>query len=269
MLNRNLSVNIAGLNVLLETDTQEGFLLLERWLREYKNDTEPDFTIRFFKEENRFKFGFEEEVADDSDRIIQLRVGMGHIDFERKYAEGPDAAAVNRELARFLFTNFLRITVQYLLPGYGGILIHASAVVDKNKGYVFVAPNDGGKTTVAQKTGKVILSDDCVGLNRLNRKWHTWATPWGDINNYGRYPVAGIFFLVKSRRLKCSSLDKLSAIKRLFSNVSLSFPTSPQREPDIFENILSILETVCNEVPVYSLKFRKDDNIFDEIVKGL
>lgn len=276
MSKRNLKVSIAGLSILLEVDTAEGYQLLEHWLSKFKlkrwsdkfkKDTRQEFTIHFSSDEKRFKFGLEEGTTDNSGGIIQLRVGMGQIDRINKYAEGPDAAAVNRELAEFLFSNFLRITVQYVLPKFGGILVHASAVVDKRKSYVFIAPNEGGKTTVAQKTGKFILSDDCIGLNRIHGLWNACATPWGDIYNYGRYPVAGLFFIYKSDRLKLSRMDKLLAVKKLFSNVCISFPTSRQREPDIFENMLSILDQICSEIPVYNLWFRKEDNVLNEIMK--
>ena len=239
MSSRKLKVNIAGLNILLEIDTREGFLLLEEWLREYKKDSDSDFTIHFFHDEKLFSFGFEEHAADDSDKIIQMSVKMGHIDYPNRYAMGPDAAMVNKELARFLFSNSLRIVVQYVLPMFGGILTHASAVVDNGKSYVFIGPNDGGKTTIAQNTGKVILSDDCIGLSRFEGGWNACATPWGNIHNSGLYPLAGIFFISKSDRLESARVDKLTAVKRLFSNICTSFPSSQKHASEILEYILS------------------------------
>jgi len=265
MSSRKLKVNIAGLNVLLETDTREGYMMLEEWLQDYKKDADPDFTLHFFHEEERFKLGFEGNLQGGSDETIQMSVKMGHIDYKNRYAMGPDASMVNKELAKFLFSNSLRIVVQYVLPKFGGVLIHASAVVNNGKSYVFIGPNDGGKTTIAQNTGKVILSDDCIGLNHINGKWNAYATPWGNIHNCGLYPIAGIFFISKSDRLKSAREDKLSAVKKLFSNICTAFPSSQKHASEIFDYILSILEKVCGEIPVYNLWFKKDDNVFDEI----
>jgi len=267
MSSRKLKVNIAGLSVLLEVDTREGYMMLEEWLEDYKNDTDPDFTLHFFHEEERFKLGFEGNLQGSSDEIIQMSVKMGHIDYQNRYAMGPDAAMINKELARFLFSNSLRIVVQYVLPKFGGVLIHASAVADNGKSYVFIGPNDGGKTTIAQNTGRVILSDDCIGLNRFEGGWNACATPWGNIHNYGLYPISGIFFISKSDRLESARVDKLTAVKKLFSNICTSFPSSQKHTSEIMENILSILEQVCCKIPAYNLWFRKDDNVFDEIIR--
>jgi len=265
MSSRKLKVNIAGLNILLEVDTREGYTMLEEWLRDYKKDADPDFTLHFFHEEERFKLGFEGNLQGGADEIIQMNVKMGHIDYKNRYAMGPDASMVNKELARFLFSNSLRIVVQYVLPKFDGVLIHASAVADNGKSYVFIGPNDGGKTTIAQNTGKVILSDDCIGLSRFEGEWNACATPWGNIHNSGLYPIAGIFFISKSDRLESARIDKLSTVKKLFSNICTSFPSSQKHASEILEYILSIFEQVCGEIPTYDLRFRKDDNVFDEI----
>jgi hypothetical protein len=265
MSSRKLKVNIAGLNVLLEVGTQEGYRMLEEWLRDFRKEADTDFTLYFSHEEERFRLGFEGNLQEDQDEIIQMSVKMGHIDNRNRCAMGPDAARVNKELARFLFSNSLRIVVQYVLPKFGGVLLHASAVVGNGKSYVFIGPNDGGKTTIAQNTGKVILSDDCIGLNRIDGEWNACATPWGNIHNSGLYPVACIFFISKSDRLESARVDRLSAVKRLFSNICTSFPSSQKEASKVLGYILSILEQVCGEIPAYTLRFRKDDNVFDEI----
>ncbi len=266
MSKKNLVVNIAGLNLYLETDTEEGFVILNEWLKDYKSNGDADFSIHFYKDKKIFDFVLEEN-GYGKEKNMKMQVMMGNVDLRKKFAFGPDASYINRELAKYLYSNFLRLVMQYVLPEYHGVLIHASAVMNEGEGYVFIGPNEGGKSTLAKKTGKLILSDDCIGLKYLNEKWYSCSTPWGDISSYGNFPMKGIYFINKSNALKIKKTEKIDAVKTLFSSVCVSFPKYPTENTEMIEHILSSVEQICCRVPIYNLEFRKNDNVFDEIFK--
>ncbi|MBN1273908.1 MAG: hypothetical protein JXB26_16715 [Candidatus Aminicenantes bacterium] len=269
MSTNKLLIRITGLSIALEADTKKGYHLLDQWLRLYRKNSKPDFLVRFCEDKNLFTFSLENGSNDTPEKMMHMFVRMGQVDLKKKYAFGPDVSLINKELAQYIFSNFLRITLQYILPHFGGILVHASGISDKQKGYVFIGPNEGGKSTLAKNSGKKVLSDDCVGLVKRNGTWHACSTPWGSSSHAGTVPLQGIYFISKSQELNSSPISQLAAVKKLFSSICTSFPLTNPQHTETIENLFTAVEQICREIPAFNLNFRKKDNVFDEITGNI
>jgi len=101
-------------------------------------------------------------AGDLTRRRVRFRLGLG--------------LALNPDLFRLLRG--------FLLVCDGGVLLHASAVVERERAWVFSGPSGSGKTTIAQLAGdRPVLNDETVTLRPGPRAHNAYATPF-----YGRAP---------------------------------------------------------------------------------
>ena len=96
------------------------------------------------------------------------------------------------------------------LPNFDACLLHASALVRHGRTAVFLAADEGGKTTAARLSPEgTILGDDQVLVRRDRDGFQVSGTPWGlHMDGKLRAPLAGLFLLEKAPRF---SLRPLSA----------------------------------------------------------
>ncbi len=96
-----------------------------------------------------------------------------HGDLERRLVDfraGP-GPALNPDLFRLLCS--------FLLMQKGGVLLHASSVVDGGRAWVFSGPSGSGKTTIAGLAGdRLVLNDETIALRPGPRGWEACATPF-------------------------------------------------------------------------------------------
>jgi hypothetical protein len=89
-----------------------------------------------------------------------------------------------------------------LLSQGRGALLHACAVSDNGRGFVFAGTSGAGKSTMAdlwkKHEGVAILSDDRVIVREMEGRFWAYGTPWhGDVKlgSPERAPIDGIFVL--------------------------------------------------------------------------
>jgi len=153
--------------------------------------------------------------------------------------------------------DLFRLLCSFLLMETGGVLLHASAVVDRARAWVFSGPSGSGKTTIASLAGdRPVLNDETIALRPGPRGWEACATPFygsggpamAPVNE--RAPLRGLCFLRKAdhfahRRLSCSE-----AVARAFPEVML-----PKRDGRVTERLLSTLAALAEAVPAWELTF--------------
>ncbi|MGB2879712.1 MAG: hypothetical protein WBD24_05995 [Candidatus Omnitrophota bacterium] len=265
MLNK-IYTNVAGVNICVDYDTPECGEVTRGFLKDFPSEetAEIDFNLKFSSEKSLLKFNFTHHENDLRNDNIGMSVEMGSISKDARFAVLPDMADQSIEVAEFILDNLLRICLQYILPGKRGIILHSSAVAERGKSFVFVGPNDGGKSTIARNTARQVLSDDCVALRKTDEGiWMGCATPWGDVHTTGEYPLEAIFFIEKSDSFYCERVSSLSAVKGLFANASFSFPDTEKHAGEILEKVLDVVTGVSESVPVYRMGFRKEDNVLE------
>lgn len=162
--------------------------------------------------------------------------------------------------------NLLFLTLfSLVLPNNNAILLHASGVLNKNKGHLFAAPSGGGKSTISKlaiKKGYTLLNDDRVFLykDKINKQLKICGTPWhGEIplftNKSGK--IDKIFFLVKSKYNKIQPMNKGVALTQLYRN-SCSFMAIS----DILKNKNNFYQVLLKEMDFYWLYFKPGQDLW-------
>ena len=161
--------------------------------------------------------------------------------------------------------DLFRLLCGFLLLQEGGVLLHASAVVDRGRAWVFSGPSGSGKTTIAGLAcHRRVLNDETIALRPGPRGWTVCATPF-----YGsggpemaraneRAPLRALCFLRKADRFTHRRLAPAQAVARAFPEVML-----PKRDGRVAEQLLAALTSLASRVPAYELAFAPRRAIWD------
>jgi hypothetical protein len=149
----------------------------------------------------------------------------------------------------------------------GGVMLHASSVVDRRGAWVFCGASESGKTTVAQLAGaRAVLSDETTAVRRQGTSYVACATPFfGEAGPVpaqasGEAPLTALFFLSKSTRFAHRPLARWDAVQRAFPQVFL-----PKRAPAMAEAILANLDVLTAAVPCFELEFAVRDELWSYV----
>jgi len=156
--------------------------------------------------------------------------------------------------------DLFRLLCSFLLMQKGGVFLHASAVVDRGRAWVFSGPSGSGKTTIAGLAGsRAVLNDETIALRSGRLGWEVCATPFygsggpamARVND--RAPLRGLCFLRKADRFAHRRLSPSEAVARAFPEVML-----PKRHARVTERLLATLAALAAAVPVWELTFAPD-----------
>lgn len=181
--------------------------------------------------------------GDVARRRVRFRVGPG--------------PALNPELFRLL--------CGFLLMQQGGVLLHASAVVHRERAWVFSGPSGSGKTTIAALAGdRPVLNDETVALRPGSRGFAVWATPFYGSGgptmarvNAGA-PLHALCFLKQAAEFAHRRLTAAEAVARAFPEVML-----PKRDRRVAERLLASLVALAETTPIYELAFAPSPALWD------
>jgi hypothetical protein len=159
--------------------------------------------------------------------------------------------------------NFPRMFSSFL-PCFSAILIHSSGVIRKGKAAVFLAPGEGGKTTVVKlSTGMPVLHDDQIVFRMEGDVISAYATPMGR-NTSGpcQARIGALFMLEKATHFELEPLKPADLVQCLWTeHIGYTFFLPKNLKKQAFQ----ILSNVCYKVPVYRMRFPKDYVDWDAI----
>jgi hypothetical protein len=154
------------------------------------------------------------------------------------------------------------------LVDFDGFMLHASAVVLDGKAYLFSAPSGTGKSTHTSLWLKsfgharaYIINDDKPALRLENGAFYVYGTPWsgkGYLNTNIKVPLQAIVFLRQAKENQIRRLTGKEAVPMLISQ-----SLRPNRDTEKMEKLLSLLNRLLTDTPVYQL----DCTISHEAVK--
>ncbi|MCX6556584.1 MAG: hypothetical protein NTW95_04005 [Candidatus Aminicenantes bacterium] len=143
------------------------------------------------------------------------------------------------------------------MPHFSAMLLHASAVVRKGKTAVFLAPDEGGKTTAARNSPEgTILCDDQVLVRQTHGGFQASGTPWGlYCNSKLQAPLSGLFLLEKSGHFALNPLPPKELSRYLWEEHKNQLAILP---PPLQAKAREITVAISNSVPSWKLSFSKD-----------
>jgi len=162
------------------------------------------------------------------------------------------------------------ILIPYLSQ-FSGIMLHCAGILRNGKVALFMAPDEGGKTTVAlsAETG-FILGDDQVVLRREKDTLVAYGTPWGCYNTPHRSGmVAGIFLLKKSNSFSLTPLKPSVLIEYLIKELRPQWSILPKQLRGV---ALDFLIKTCHGTKTYRMDFSReyiDWNVIDKIMANI
>ncbi|MFQ5877157.1 MAG: hypothetical protein ACE5JH_05630 [Acidobacteriota bacterium] len=162
--------------------------------------------------------------------------------------------------------NFLRVLTASIVVERGGFLLHGSGVVRRRRAYVFFGPSGSGKTTVTHLCPHdTILSDDLTLVVPHDGAYVAAGIPFGMAfhrvpETRACFPIASLNRLVKSERV---ARERLTGARAL-AEVAGCLPFVMQ-EPQRAARALAAAGRALREVPVYRLRFRRDDSFWSVV----
>lgn len=156
------------------------------------------------------------------------------------------------------------LTFAMFLPAFSAVMIHSSGLALGNGVALFLAPDEGGKTTVVRQTGAgTILCDDQVIVRKVDGELTAHGTPWGTITagpQYGR--LGGLFLLEKAERFELMPATSVEALEYLWSDHLDYHSFLPGR---MRTKLFEILCEACHRTPAYRMRFAPDHVDWDAV----
>jgi hypothetical protein len=143
------------------------------------------------------------------------------------------------------------------LLNFDSILIHGAGVIYNNKGLVFLASDEGGKSTAASLfSSGDILNDDQIILKREESEITVHSTPFGNMGCGPKKIHLNTFFLLeKSLFFELIPLRPRDILKFLWDEHMYRWFNMPKSHRI---RAFSILERACNQAICYKMRFPKD-----------
>ena len=158
---------------------------------------------------------------------------------------------------------FLRIVYSFILPGMGGLALHAASVVKGGRAYVFPGKSGAGKTTIAKlSSGTDLLTDEVSIVRGIGEQAVAYGTPFcGELRKPGqniKAPIAGLYFPVKDSNIYVQELPAKVALEMLLPCVVLF-----GQEQDIMEKAFHLSYQLASSIPCYELHFRPEPSFWN------
>ncbi|HVH70633.1 MAG TPA: hypothetical protein VNB49_05930 [Candidatus Dormibacteraeota bacterium] len=160
----------------------------------------------------------------------------------------------------------LRIVHSIALAENGGFLLHAASAVRHGRAYVFSGVSGAGKTTLSRLAPPdvQVLSDEISYVMRDGGIYRAYGTPFsGELASAGENisaPIAGLFFLVKSRANGLVQVGPAAALRALLRNILFL-----AQEPELVEQVFDSALHFVSGVPIRRMQFTPDARAWELI----
>ncbi len=215
-------------------------------------------------------------VPKDEEFNLNLRVTDGGISFFSSSTEGyfdhaSRSGLINIALSRqdnpATVENALRHLFGMLALNRGYVFIHGAACAQGESASVFLGPSGSGKSTVAsfaQERGYRILTDDFILLGRTDTL-RAFSSPFfGQVRvgtkNQESFAVKAVYLLHKA---SADSLVPIDSTTEKVAHLLANVPVAELGDTWILNRILSVVEGIARETPLYRMQFRNSPNFLD------
>jgi hypothetical protein len=181
------------------------------------------------------------------------------------FAESRLDAFYSPHLQDFFSRTYLGpIAFSPFLPSFSALILHSSGLVRNDSTALFLAPDEGGKTTVVTRSRSgIILCDDQVVLRRQRDRYMAYGTPWGSIVNSSiRAVLGGIFLLERARSFDLISTGPVQALEYIWREHMGCYALLPNY---LRAKAFGLVYDVCRQTPIYRMRFHPDHVDWDAI----
>ena len=148
-----------------------------------------------------------------------------------------------------------------LIKFFGGY-IHSSAVLYKDKVYLFSACSGVGKSTLTRRICRlfpeaVVINDDKPSFRMVDGKCIVYGTPFAGgtpLQKNLSAELGGVIFLERAEENVLTEISASNAIKLLLQQVRLS------KNPKIVDRLMSMFSEIISIYPFYLLKCTNSDD---------
>lgn len=158
------------------------------------------------------------------------------------------------------------LILYYLSVINSDILIHASGVNFRSKGYIFSGISGKGKTTISglwKEAGARVIHDDRLILRKTLSGYMMYNTPIYPDEEPSASSIDKIFLIDHGAENKMTRVNGAGALSHLLTNC-----IQHNWNPEIIAGLLSSVGELCNKVPVYRLSFKPDSSVTDYIIEN-
>jgi hypothetical protein len=154
------------------------------------------------------------------------------------------------------------------LPRFDALMLHASAIVRDGRAAVFLAPDEGGKTTAVRLApAGTVLGDDQVIVRRRRGRFRVWGTPWGlHVHARASAPLRGLFILQKARRFSLEPVPATELVPRIWEEIKSPLSILPK---PLKKKAFGLLCDIAAAAPAWRLSFPKEQIDWDTIDEAL
>lgn len=206
-----------------------------------------------------------EAYITDGAAKADIRIRLSDSFLEQRQKENPHLSIEDCEYI-WLGSEFYEV-----LPEFGGLLLHSSAVVYNGEGFLFSAPCGTGKSTHTQLwlkrfEGAYILNDDKPAIRRTENGFYVYGTPFSgktDLNVNTGVPLKGICILERGEK---NSIERAEPEEALFGILNQTVRPAAEARMD---KLLNILDSLILEVPVYKLRCNMDIEAAEVAYNGM
>lgn len=163
---------------------------------------------------------------------------------------------------------FIRCCYGHLAAGHSGLIVHASAIVEAGKSFIFVGPSGVGKTTIAKlSSDKIVLSDDGVLIRILNGAFEAFGTPFGlgtssdsvlSVDIAGKNmsaPLQTIFLLQRGRDIRFRKLQPHEALTGIFFQSQMCRFFGLKKPTALVRSSFELCTELVKHVACYEMSF--------------
>jgi hypothetical protein len=151
----------------------------------------------------------------------------------------------------------LRQVFATFLPSFSALMVHCAGLIRHGRAALFLAPDEGGKTTVLRLAPDGhLLNDDQVIVRQEGNGFVAHGTPLGRLTDGPVHArLGGLFVLEKA---PCFELVPLSPARLVetYWNEHLNYTFFLPR--DLKLRAFDLAYEMCHRVPVYRMRFPKD-----------
>ena len=164
----------------------------------------------------------------------------------------------------------LKFYIQKYTTTFPYIFLHASAVIQSGKAFIFLGESESGKSTISRTSGLEILSDDIVVLGKKNNIFFAGGSNLDlKLSHYDPkvYPISTIYTLKKTLHTYYQKMPLIERIAAIFSSTILSEGEIEEKKiifkksnwsKDRKNYSIKMLLDVIEKIPILRLGFTKE-----------